>query len=504
MLTENSLFSMDKEFEGFVIYNKYYSDRKAFAVVSDDYECKAELSKIPTIFKDFIVPIEDKRFFEHSGIDFKGITRALFRNFVHLKVLEGGSTISQQLARNLLRENSKTISRKIRETLKARELENKFSKDEILNLYFNNIYFGRNIRGLRSASLCYFDKEPEALNYSEVLYLITILRGPNYYIANVAKANSRMKLLSNLLYDKRKINLNQQNKIDNRIIKVANNKIISIKNRTIPFITEKIDLKKKIIVSTLVPQYQNFAQQFVRDSKYPTSVIIIKNKKVVGLSSYYGSDYPFFFKSNVGSTLKPFIYYLAKKIGISDTDKFNSQSNTLNWSVREATTVDSQLNINEALFHSNNNSFINIAEKVGINETLEFLSETLSIDQNELFPSSILGATKNGISLYQLASIYNSFLSENLDSQKKDLMKVMNKIFKTKIGLDIENAFLKTGTTNNNEERLAVVHHAETTFAFLRNENPENDYSKDGSILKHMKIAFISFFKQKKDYKWMK
>jgi len=80
----------------------------------------------------------------------------------------------------------------------------------------------------------------------------------------------------------------------------------------------------------------------------------------------------------------------------------------------------------------------------------------------------------------------------------------MNKIFKTKVGLDIENASLKTGTTNNNEERLAVVHHADTTFAFLRNENPENDYSKDGSIFKHIKIAFISFFKQKKDYTWMK
>ena len=209
------------------------------------------------------------------------------------------------------------------------------------------------------------------------------------------------------------------------------------------------------------------------------------------------------FKSNVGSTLKPFIYYHAKKNGVNTSCKFDAYSNTLNWNVREASWVSPQLNIDQALFHSNNNSFVNISDKIGLDETLEFLSNTLNISRDELFPSTILGATRNGISLYQLALTYNNFLIQNIDKEKQDLMKVLNEIFKSKISLDIENAFLKTGTTNNNEERLAVIHQADTTFAFLRNENPQNDYSKNGSFLKDIKRAFTLFINKPKEHKWI-
>ena len=136
---------MKKNFEGFVIYNKIDNKNKAYAIVSENYECKAETSKIPQKFKDYIVPIEDKRFYNHKGVDLKGTTRAFLRNFVNMKILEGGSTLSQQLARNLIKNNSKTLRRKIRETLIAFKLEFNHSKDEILNLYFNNVYFGKNL-----------------------------------------------------------------------------------------------------------------------------------------------------------------------------------------------------------------------------------------------------------------------------------------------------------------------------------------------------------------------
>ena len=86
---------MNKDFEGFVIYSKANNKDKAFAVVSENHECKSKSSKIPNKFKDYIVPIEDKRFFNHNGIDIKGITRAFLRNFANMKVLEGGSTLSQ-------------------------------------------------------------------------------------------------------------------------------------------------------------------------------------------------------------------------------------------------------------------------------------------------------------------------------------------------------------------------------------------------------------------------
>lgn len=494
---------MNTDFEGFVVYNKVNNKKKAFAVVSEGYECKAEISNIPKKFKDYIVPIEDKRFYNHIGIDIKGTTRAFLRNFVNMKVLEGGSTISQQLARNLLKNNSKTLNRKIKESIKAVKLEYNYSKDDILNLYFNNVYFGKNLRGIRSASLYYFDKEPEKLCNKEILFLITILRGPNYYLNNIETTKKRMQMLSNLLLQNHEINYNQHKKISRGKLEIGNNKISVIRKTAIPFISEKIDLKRKSIISSLIPNFQNFAEKFVEDSKYPTSVIIIKNQKIIGFSSFYGSDYPFVFKSNVGSTLKPFIYYFAKKNGIDNSEKFDAYKNSLDWKVREASFVNSKLNIDDALFCSNNNSFINIANKVGINETLDFLSKILGFSSDEVFPSTILGATKNGISLFQLTLTYNKFLTHNIDSDKRDLMRVLNKIFIKKLNIKIDNAFLKTGTTNNNNERLAIIHHADTTYGFLRNENPENDYSKDGNIFKQIKRSFYSFIKPPKEYKWI-
>jgi len=243
--------------------------------------------------------------------------------------------------------------------------------------------------------------------------------------------------------------------------------------------------------------------QVVSDSKYPLSVIIIKNEKVVGFSSHYGSDYPFIFKSNVGSTLKPFLYYLAKKTGITNEEKFDAYHNNLNWDVREACYTDRFLNIDDALFHSNNNSFINIVDRIGIDKSLAFLSKLLNIPSNELFHSTILGATKNGISLYQLALQYNHFFTKNIDSEKRMLMKVLNKIFTSKTNIQIENVFLKTGTTNNNEERIAIFQDVDTTYAFLRNENPENDYSKEGNFIQNISNKIISFFKPNKEYKWI-
>jgi len=494
---------MKNNIEGFVVYNKSDRKNKAFAVVSDSYECKAKSENIPSKFKKYIVPIEDKRFYEHNGIDIRGISRAMIRNFLNLKILEGGSTISQQLARNILRENSKTIERKVRETLKALKLEKSYSKNEILHLYFENVYFGKNLRGVRSASLHYFDKEPHSLTQKEILFLLTILRGPNYYINNIEIAKKRMLLLSKLLYENRSINNSQFNKLNSDSVKFSENKIIPLKAATIPYITETINYPKKTINSSIIPKAQNLANEFVKSSKYPISIVIIKEKKVIGFSSSYGADYPFIFKSNVGSTLKPFIYYFARKRGIPIDETFDSYKNNLNWNVREASLTKSIINLNEALFISNNNSFINIVEKIGLNETLSFLSNLLNIPLNELFPSSILGATKNGISLYELAINYNNFLNFNLDENKSELKVILNKIFREKIKINIDNAFLKTGTTNNDDERIAIINHAKTTYAILRNENPQNDSSKEGNFLDHIKKLFLPIFNSKNDYKWI-
>jgi len=495
---------MNENINGYVVYYNDKDKEMPLGVVSDDYECIANSDYIPTKIKNYLVQIEDRRFYEHSGIDFKGITRASIENLKAGKIVQGGSTITQQLARNLLKDNRKSLSRKFKETIKALQIESNFSKEEILNLYFNNVYFGKNIRGIRTAGLCYFGKEIDKLTQVELLYLLTILRGPNYYINHPDKANKRFEFISRTLLDRRLISRSRHLKNIRTKLTFSVSQLQTIKNQTIPFITELKNKKEKKIVTTIEIKIQDFVKQFVKDSKYPVSLVAIKNKKVVAFASSYGSDYPFISKSNVGSTLKPFLYCHLRDNGISTNEKFNSYNNDLNWDVREVSYHNKFLNLEEALFYSNNNSFINASNKLKLESSLQYLADIFKRELSEFYPSSILGATKNGISLYELALAYSTFFNPlGLTQTKIECLSILNKIFQEKLGLNIENAFLKTGTTNDNKERYVILGNPDITFAVLRNENVLNDQSKEGGFMKQISRHFSKLFKSQNNYKWI-
>jgi membrane peptidoglycan carboxypeptidase len=494
---------MNKELEGYVIYYKNSNREIPFAVVSDTYECQAIADYIPAQIKGFLVQIEDKRFFEHNGIDLKGIFRALVENIKAGKIIQGGSTITQQLARNILKDNSKTIARKLRETIKAIQLERRFSKHEIINLYFNNVYFGKNLIGIRSAGLHYFGKEVDKLNQAELLYLLTILRGPNYYLKKTETAFERYKLINNTLFQRKFISKSRIQKNIKTKLYLKENSLQNIKTASVPFIIEEINSKQKKIISTIDIKIQEFVKRFVTESKYPVSIIAIKNKKVVAFASSYGTDYPFISKSNVGSTLKPFLYCHLRDSGVSEFEKFDAVRNELNWEVREVEHHKSKLNLKDALYYSNNNAFINAANKTKIENALTFLAKNLNREQNEFYPASILGATRKGISLFELALAYSTFFAtNNLSNSKIECLGILSKIFAKKLGFTVENAFLKTGTTNDNKERFAVLGNSELTFAVLRNENTINDESKEGGFMNQISKSFSSFFKTPNNYSW--
>ena len=174
--------------------------QKPIGVISNSHEIKIlNKQKIPNSIKEYLIKIEDRRFFTHRGIDYKSIFRAMLANLKNLSIVQGGSTITQQLARNILRCNNKTIYRKILEVKTALLLEKTYTKEQILELYFNNVYWGKNIYGIRAASLTYFNKEPYKLNKIEQIKLIALLRGPNIYIANSNLLLKRMNLLIKIL-----------------------------------------------------------------------------------------------------------------------------------------------------------------------------------------------------------------------------------------------------------------------------------------------------------------
>jgi len=143
------------------------------------------LEKMPDALSNAIISIEDRDFYKHKGIDWKGVTRALWANVVKGTVVQGGSTITQQYVKNAYVGAERTLWRKVQEAYLAYELEMKYSKNKILELYLNDIYFGQSCYGVFTAARKYFGKSPQDLTVAECAMLAGVIRSPSYYDPNI-------------------------------------------------------------------------------------------------------------------------------------------------------------------------------------------------------------------------------------------------------------------------------------------------------------------------------
>ena len=159
-----------------------------------------QLTSISPIAVKLLLIMEDRRFYQHHGVDYRALLAAIYYDIKSLSFVRGGSTITQQLAKILFTNSKKTIQRKIFELFCTFEIEKKFTKDEILTLYLNSIYFGNYVYGIRSASLYYFNKEPFYLNFFESALLIAIIPNPSRFspLLHQDRAKKRMRLVINI------------------------------------------------------------------------------------------------------------------------------------------------------------------------------------------------------------------------------------------------------------------------------------------------------------------
>lgn len=166
------------------------------------------IKSIPKHLADAVIAAEDNRFYTHFGIDPIGIIRALFTNIRHNAIRQGGSTLTQQLAKNYFLTSERTLKRKINELFISMAIEFKYSKDEILEIYLNEIYFGQkgsaSINGVGEAADFYFGKNVENLTLSESAVIAGMIKGPNIYspYANLAKCNERRKQVLQTMFNK--------------------------------------------------------------------------------------------------------------------------------------------------------------------------------------------------------------------------------------------------------------------------------------------------------------
>lgn len=169
--------------------------------------------QIPTVLKQALVATEDKRFYEHGGIDLFGIARAMYINVVAGRTVEGGSTITQQVIKNLFLTSQRVWSRKIEEALWAVLMEHYFTKDQILGIYLNTVYLGNNYYGLKEASEGYFGEKPSELHLGEAALLAGLPQAPTYYnpVVNPDAAMARRNTVLSLMTEQQIITKAQEN-----------------------------------------------------------------------------------------------------------------------------------------------------------------------------------------------------------------------------------------------------------------------------------------------------
>ncbi|HEX3015189.1 MAG TPA: PBP1A family penicillin-binding protein [Desulfobacteria bacterium] len=183
-----------ESFRGLPSWNKQdFHPEPSASVIYDRYgkpitSLRGKVNRIPVsldqvapTMQEAIIAIEDERFFDHKGVDYWGLTRALYNDFKGISAQEGASTITQQLVKNVLLTPEKSLTRKIREAILAREVEATFNKREILELYLNTVYFGEGAYGVEAASRVYFNKSAGALDCGESALLAGLVQNPSRY-----------------------------------------------------------------------------------------------------------------------------------------------------------------------------------------------------------------------------------------------------------------------------------------------------------------------------------
>lgn len=171
-------------------YDKYkdaLEERPLVDVITElqSKENYTQYEDVPEIYYKALVAVEDRRFYKHNGFDIIGSARAIYNDIKAWELLEGGSTISQQLAKNLYFPQDNTLQRKIAEVFMAMEIEREYEKEDVLEFYVNGIYYGSGYYSIYDASIGYFDKEPKDMTDYECTLLVGIPNAPSIYSLNV-------------------------------------------------------------------------------------------------------------------------------------------------------------------------------------------------------------------------------------------------------------------------------------------------------------------------------
>ena len=425
--------------------------------------------RIPKHVKDAVVAIEDSRFYQHNGVDLKGMARAFVQNIIPGGGMQGGSTITQQLAKISLLTSERTVARKVQDINYALQIEKVYTKDEILELYLNSIYLAHGNVGIEAAARYYFNKSAGQLNLAESALLAGLIQSPENYspVKNLKKAKGRRDLVLQKMLEQKYITKAQYNKAVASQLKIMKRPTTAstgayfldyIKEYLIKkegFSEEQLRFGGYKIYTTLDISCQKEAEKVMAalpqaPSKIqPQGALVTIDPKtgailaMVGGRTYASSQYNRVVRSyrQPGSAIKPFVYATALERGYTAATIFEDKplaitlTDGTEWKPENYDReYRGKMTLREALRDSVNSVAIQLLQEVGIQDVvnqMELMGITSLVKQGKahdlnLAPLSLGGLTK-GVTPLELAMAYAPFANEGNYAKPFPVVKIADR-----------------------------------------------------------------------------
>lgn len=416
-----------------IIFEAY--DGTNIATYGDLFKNVVTVDSLPSYVGHAIVAIEDHRFYKHCGVDFVGIFRAMFTNVVSGRIVQGGSTLTQQLAKNLFLSPSRSIKRKVQEVVLALWLERKFSKKQILSIYLNRVYFGCGAYGIDAAAYRFFGKKAKHLTLVEAAKLAGILRSPSKYspFYNQEQSDQRTALVLSCMRDQKYISADEEQEALENIRKHPRLNIPFDENRyftdwLLESLENVVNLGDKdlIVRTTLDTRLQKNAIYVIREMlnehgfkngarqmaliSLDTSGAI---RAMVGGHTYGESQFNRALAlRSFGSSFKYFVYLAALENGFDIYDMISDMPLTIgNWSPKnyKYQSVGS-ITLMQAFAKSVNTCTIRIAQKIGMPTIIEKARQLgISSELDKNYATALGGS---GTNLLEMTAAFGATMND--------------------------------------------------------------------------------------------
>lgn len=451
--------SLDKPIESAQTSKIYASDGTLLAdFFAEQNRVLIPLSDISLHLQHAVVAIEDERFYEHQGVDLKAIARALYINLRSGRVVEGGSTISQQYVKNSFVTPEKTMSRKIKEAVLAYQLEKTFSKKKILEKYLNTIYFGQSVYGTQTAAQFYFGKDAKDLNLEDSALLAGLIRSPGRYSPltepekALARRNTvlrRMAELGFITEDEAQVTMALPLKISPRSLQkvtAAPYFVEYIKQSLIDKFGANMVFKGGLrVYTTLDPKMQQAAEEAIAKvldkPDDPSAALVALEPRTGYIRALVGGKDFNTQKFNLavqghrqaGSAFKTFVLAAAIDQGTSPDKVYQSSPVTIklpikNWEVHNYTegSGGEPMTVREGTVRSVNAVYARLVMDVGVENVVEIAKKMGIVTPLDPYPAIALGGLRIGVSPLEMASAYGTLANEGKHVKPVAIIKVTN------------------------------------------------------------------------------